>query len=88
MNNIDLNKAKIKNAASNCFENVERRIIESSAERFEKNNILLILLGVLKDLIIDDDPRIIQCLRQYEIDGNRKTLYKNCLNLAMRAKVE
>lgn len=38
--------------------------------------------GILKDLIIENDPRILQCLRQYELDGDRKNLYKNYLNLA------
>jgi len=44
--------------------------------------------GVLKDLIIEDDPRIMQCLKQYEVDGNRKSLYKNCLHLATTARFE
>ena len=42
--------------------------------------------GVLKDLIIENDPRILNCLRQYELDGDRKNLYKNCLNLAASIK--
>ena len=48
----------------------------------------LFLPGVLKDLIIEDDPRIMQCLKQYEVDGNRKSLYKNCLHLATTARFE
>jgi len=43
--------------------------------------------GLLKDLIIETDSRIINCLRQYELDGDRKKLYKDCLNLATTAKL-
>jgi len=41
--------------------------------------------GILKDLIIEDDPRLLQYLKQYEIDGNRKQLYQKCLHLATSA---
>lgn len=38
--------------------------------------------GVLKDLIIDNDQRILNLLKQYEADGDRNVLYKNFLSLA------
>jgi hypothetical protein len=38
--------------------------------------------GKLKDLILDEDPKMLQCLQQYEMDGNRKVLYSSFLKLA------
>jgi hypothetical protein len=40
------------------------------------------LKGRLKDLILDEDPKMLQCLQQYEMDGNRKLLYSSFLKLA------
>lgn len=40
------------------------------------------LKGRLKDLILDEDPKMLQCLQQYEMDGNRKILYSSFLKLA------
>ena len=31
--------------------------------------------GILKDLILEHDPRILNCLDQYEADGQRDKLY-------------
>lgn len=42
----------------------------------------MIILGVLKDLIIDNDPRILNFLKQYEFDGEKNNLYKNFQTLA------
>lgn len=33
--------------------------------------------GVLKDLILDNDPRIMVCLANYEADGQRDRLYSS-----------
>ena len=38
--------------------------------------------GKLKDLILDEDAKMLQCLQQYEMDGNRKLLYSTFLKLA------
>lgn len=38
--------------------------------------------GKLKDLILDEDSKMLQCLQQYEMDGNRKVLYSSFLKLA------
>ena len=40
------------------------------------------LKGRLKDLILEEDPKMLQCLQQYEMDGNRKVLYSSFLKLA------
>ena len=37
--------------------------------------------GLLKDMIISKDKRILECLKQYDLDGDQTNLYKNCLNL-------
>ena len=41
--------------------------------------------GKLKDLILDEDTKMLQCLQQYEMDGNRKLLYSTFLKLAARS---
>ena len=38
--------------------------------------------GVLKDLILDYDQRLLQCLNEYEIGGDRDKLYYNFLQIA------
>jgi hypothetical protein len=38
--------------------------------------------GVLKDLILDYDQRLLQCLQEYETGGDRDRLYFNFLTLA------
>ena len=38
--------------------------------------------GKLKDLILEEDARMLQCLQQYEMDGNRRLLYSSFLKLA------
>ncbi len=38
--------------------------------------------GVLKDLILDYDQRLLQCLQEYETGGDREKLYFNFLQQA------
>jgi hypothetical protein len=38
--------------------------------------------GKLKDLILEGDAKMMQCLQQYEMDGNRRLLYSSFLKLA------
>ena len=38
--------------------------------------------GVLKDLILDYDSRLLQCLNEYEISGDREKLYYNFLQIS------
>ncbi len=61
---------------------------QKGKKEWKRKVYLFLKKGVLKDLIIEDDPRIMQCLKQYEVDGNRKSLYKNCLHLATNARFE
>lgn len=39
--------------------------------------------GILKDLILDYDPRVMRCLQEYETGGNRDKLYENLLSLSL-----
>lgn len=38
--------------------------------------------GVLKDMILDYDQRLLQCLHEYEAGGDRERLYYNFLQFA------
>ena len=38
--------------------------------------------GILKDLILEHDPRIMNCLAQYEADGMRERLYSVMTEIA------
>jgi len=38
--------------------------------------------GILKDLILEHDPRILNCLDQYETDGLRDKLYSVMTEIA------
>jgi len=38
--------------------------------------------GVLKDMILDYDQRLLQCLQEYEQGGDRERLYYNFLQIA------
>ena len=38
--------------------------------------------GVLKDLILDYDQRLLACLQEYETGGDREKLYYNFLQVA------
>ena len=35
--------------------------------------------GILKELILDYDSRLVQCLSEYDKYGNKDTLYRNLL---------
>ena len=38
--------------------------------------------GVLKDLILEHDIRLLQCLQSYEAEGNRNRLYQSFIDIA------
>lgn len=38
--------------------------------------------GVLKDMILDYDQRLLSCLQEYEIGGDRDKLYYNLIHIA------
>lgn len=38
--------------------------------------------GNLKNFILDENPKLLQCLQQYEMDGDRRQLYSSFLKLA------
>eukprot|EP00358_Blepharisma_japonicum_P004414 CAMPEP_0202949042 /NCGR_PEP_ID=MMETSP1395-20130829/14887_1 /ASSEMBLY_ACC=CAM_ASM_000871 /TAXON_ID=5961 /ORGANISM="Blepharisma japonicum, Strain Stock R1072" /LENGTH=216 /DNA_ID=CAMNT_0049651701 /DNA_START=51 /DNA_END=698 /DNA_ORIENTATION=+ len=41
--------------------------------------------GNLKNLILDENPKLLQCLQQYEMDGDRRQLYSSFLKLSSGA---
>lgn len=45
-------------------------------------DLIIWFLGILKDLIIENDSRILNFLKQYEIDGDRNNLYRNFVSLS------
>jgi|TARA_B110000285_G_C14985199_1_gene543417 hypothetical protein len=38
--------------------------------------------GVLKDLILEQDTRLLTCLANYEAEGDRNTLYRSFIDIA------
>ena len=38
--------------------------------------------GILKDMILDYDNRLLSCLQEYEVGGDREKLYYNLIHLA------
>ena len=41
--------------------------------------------GILKDLILEHDPRILRCLDEYDADGQREKLYAAMTKIANEA---
>ena len=41
--------------------------------------------GTLKDLILEHDNRLLQCLQGYETEGNRARLYQSFIDIANQA---
>jgi len=44
--------------------------------------------GALKDLILEQDQRLLDCLALYESQGDRTTLYQGFLQIAEQALAE
>ena len=44
--------------------------------------------GALKDLILEQDQRLLDCLALYESQGDRATLYQGFLQIAEQALAE
>jgi len=38
--------------------------------------------GLLKDRILEHDPRLLTCLSSYELEGNREKLYQSFIEIA------
>ena len=59
-----------------------RMLLAIVSRMYKEGKLDSISRGKLKDLIIDEDPRLLQSLQQYEMDGDRRVLYSSFLKLA------